>query len=1686
MTIKLNKIVSAVLVAIMISITFFQTGVALENPRLPQEKREPERGYNPETGRLAFIGGETPIAVQGVSGIRAMSSENRAMEMARVYAPEFGLQNPSQELQLTSRRAAGSDRSVVRYQQTYQGIPVLAGELIVNMSDNGYLLSMSGEVSPELSLDIIPSISAVEASQAALGAIAKYYQMESSSLTATEPELWIFDESLLKSSMRSPELVWRMDVSAADVGQPIREMVLINARAGGISLHFNQVDTFWSGSENKNEQQQTSATWYVSTSGNDANDCLSPATACATINAAITKAADEDLVFVAEGTYGPKISVLKSLTFRGGWDNTFSTQIGLSTLDGNGLTNGSVLYIGGGRKAIIERFKIQNGGNGGVSFSGSVEIRQSVITGNHTYPSTPGGGISFSGNLLLVNSTVSGNTAGGGGGIYSSSTSSSLTILNSIITNNLAEYDGGGISVVSSASTTIANSIIAGNTANRSYADCWGNDNITSLGNNIIGDSTGCDFTPQSGDLIDVDPMLGALLDDGHHPLHPDSPAIDAGNLAAPGSGGAACEAVDQFGRTRPIDGDGDTIAICDIGSYEADPPAPPVVTSVEVFSGSPQSTVVSSDFNNHLVAVVKDQYGVPVTGIDVTFTAPISGASGIFSDTSSHQTMVTSDGNGMATAPVYTANTVGGSYIVEAIAAEATIAADFQMRNYLPWRVSTTGDDANDCQTNSTPCATINGAIGKAFSGDIILVEQGRYTSATDPVVTISKELTILGGWDSNFDTQIGFATIDGENIRRGVRNLATSTLDHFIVENGFSADGDGGGIYGGNLSLSNSIVRNNAAEDGGGISGGSFHIKNSTISGNTATVGHGGGIYSRNTLILENSTIANNIAAHSGGGIHFEDGSVSDSTIVYNTAGFGGGIYFYGSTNVTKTIKNVILARNTGWQSNGGSDCHGKIDAAENYIIGNAFRCDIYNGSGNLFYGDPLIYPIAVGAPSYYPLLSNSRAIDAVNPSTCTSTDQRGISRPQGSACDIGAFEYAGTGTTPDQQYIYQGSPQNIYLDSITSTNFAVVVLDNDSNAVPGINVTFTAPVAAPSGIFNDSGTNITMAITDENGIATASDFNADTTLGSYIIQASADGLTPALSFNVANTTAEIVTYTMNHNGDVNNLPGQFLCNETQPDCTSGTNPDADLVHKYAFDTYFYYLNQHNHHSVDDANMRIVSSVQFGTNYQNAFWNGSQMVYGDNMVADDVAAHEITHGVTQYESGLLYLYQSGAINESFSDLWGEFVDQTNGAGNDASGVKWLMGEDLSIGAIRDMSNPPAFGHPDKISSSNFHTGMGDNGGVHINSGVNNKAVYLMTDGDSFNGKTITGIGLDKTAAIYYEVQTNLLGAGANYTDLYYALNQACQSLVGGAEGITTGDCIQVKNATIAVEMNIKPAQAYTPIPDACPAGLVDVSLFFDNLESGSSNWVGGSLTGSNNWGFASPGIASPENSLFGPNLSSINDSYASMAADVSLPAGSNYRLYYKHLFDLEGYYDANGNLVAGYDGGVLEYSTTQGSNWNDARSLLSDGQDYTTTLDSNYGNPLGGRAAFSGTSHGMVGSLYDLSSFAGQSIRFRWRIGSDNQSNFTGWFVDDIKIYECILVPNVSSITRADANPTNAASVDFIVIFSEAVTGVDTSTPFNDFTLTTTGVSGASISSVVDTGDQTVPPQVKMEKWT
>jgi bacillolysin len=312
-----------------------------------------------------------------------------------------------------------------------------------------------------------------------------------------------------------------------------------------------------------------------------------------------------------------------------------------------------------------------------------------------------------------------------------------------------------------------------------------------------------------------------------------------------------------------------------------------------------------------------------------------------------------------------------------------------------------------------------------------------------------------------------------------------------------------------------------------------------------------------------------------------------------------------------------------------------------------------------------------------------------------------------------------------------------------------------------------------------------------------------------------------------------------------------------------------DQDVVDAYRFagavdDFYSTYLGRD---SLDDHGMTLASTVHYCPpknrsfpestpcpNYPNAFWDGAEMVYGDGYTAGlDVVGHELTHGVTEHTSNLLSYYQSGAINESISDVLGELMQQIQGPALSAYGAAdaWKLGEDLPGGPFRLLDHPeqdPDGTGPEEPSPNRMTSGLysalpmwdpfWDQGGVHANAGVGNKTGFLIAagpngDGTSavFNGVTMTGVtGADaveravKTANVFYRAD-QLLVSSSTYRDLAFLLPQACNQLVGdslatptGETLLTSDDCVQVAKAVTATELAKAPTKAGAVIPPASP----------------------------------------------------------------------------------------------------------------------------------------------------------------------------------------------------------------------------------------------------------------------------
>lgn len=186
------------------------------------------------------------------------------------------------------------------------------------------------------------------------------------------------------------------------------------------------------------------------------------------------------------------------------------------------------------------------------------------------------------------------------------------------------------------------------------------------------------------------------------------------------------------------------------------------------------------------------------------------------------------------------------------------------------------------------------------------------------------------------------------------------------------------------------------------------------------------------------------------------------------------------------------------------------------------------------------------------------------------------------------------------------------------------------------------------------------------------------------------------------------------------------------------------------------------------------------------------------------DIVAHELTHGVVEYTAHLDFMNQSGSLNEAVADIFAMGVDVED----------WQIGEDLLIGAIRNLDDPGqnrTLGStggtapnpmPDRMFSARYYCGAGDRGGVHLNMSVPTKAFYLMVVGGSFNGCNMTAIGKDKALLVWYQALTKYLSTTSNFRDAYNGVMQGCADLYGAA----SNECAQVKKSLQAVEMDQQP----------------------------------------------------------------------------------------------------------------------------------------------------------------------------------------------------------------------------------------------------------------------------------------
>jgi Zn-dependent metalloprotease len=268
----------------------------------------------------------------------------------------------------------------------------------------------------------------------------------------------------------------------------------------------------------------------------------------------------------------------------------------------------------------------------------------------------------------------------------------------------------------------------------------------------------------------------------------------------------------------------------------------------------------------------------------------------------------------------------------------------------------------------------------------------------------------------------------------------------------------------------------------------------------------------------------------------------------------------------------------------------------------------------------------------------------------------------------------------------------------------------------------------------------------------------------------------------------------------GHSTRLPGALVRGEGDP---NSTDVAVNEAYDGAGSTYDLYFDEYGRNSIDGRGMRIDSTVHYGVAYDNAFWDGAQMVYGDGdgelferfTISVDVIGHELTHGVTDSEAALEYHDQPGALNESFSDVFGSLVKQRQGK-QTAAEADWIIGGGLFTPKVRGVglrslkapgsaySDPILGTDPQPSHMDRYDSSPEDNGGVHVNSGIPNHAFYLAA-------AAIGGFAWEKAGKIWYVALTERLRPKSDFSGAAKATEVVAGEIFGpgGAEQKAVGD---------------------------------------------------------------------------------------------------------------------------------------------------------------------------------------------------------------------------------------------------------------------------------------------------------
>ena len=507
-----------------------------------------------------------------------------------------------------------------------------------------------------------------------------------------------------------------------------------------------------------------------------------------------------------------------------------------------------------------------------------------------------------------------------------------------------------------------------------------------------------------------------------------------------------------------------------------------------------------------------------------------------------------------------------------------------------------------------------------------------------------------------------------------------------------------------------------------------------------------------------------------------------------------------------------------------------------------------------------------------------------------------------------------------------------------------------------------------------------------------------------GTVTINTSSVGST----FYMEDLTRKMGTFNMNNTGNTTTGTGGTQSRYTDADDNwTATNARAGVdAHYGARWTYDYFKNVHGRNGINgsggpgttaaaanSATSLITSRVHFGSNYNNAFWYQNKMTYGDGngttfspLTTIDIAGHEMTHGVTQYTANLTYANESGALNESMSDVFGAMTELYSRGGVVTSDT-WKIGEQsytpsTSGDALRYMDNPHLAGNGGYTSNddpdhySERYTGTSDSGGVHINSGIANHAFYLAAAGGThhLSGVTVTSIGPTDAARIWYRALTVYMTSSTNFSGARTAMLNAATDLFGGSSAQYT----TIARTWCAVGVGTCPGATPTPTPTpvASPTPTPSGSNFIINggFEVSASPWVG-----SGNGYFYTANNNSPHGGTgyiyFGVNNRATGQSYQT----VSIPSNATGTLsFWLNVTSSET------TTTTAYDKLFVEVRNTSGT----LLTTLATYSNLNKTTQGNYSL-----------------KSFNVAAYKGQTVRIQFRSTMD--SSITSTFrVDDVSL--------------------------------------------------------------------------------